>query len=266
MKDIIEKAYSNVEDISMFDRKTFEAYKIKRLKYQLSAVEFLKNIRGNNIKLLDIGSGSSALAYALSNNDILSYADCIEPSESRYLFAEKWKNNNTEYSNVSNHNVDIQKFSGKYGYYNTITIIDNTFSYIGLYYKESKIDHVLKKLYNYLCAQGCLIIEVSLFRNYINQINVSTTRIVQEYEISGDEIGLWEYGLVSDNIINIKSKYINSNFELKTKEENSRIYSELELVNKMKKIGFKEIVTYENFQQDSYTVDISDKLLLIANK
>jgi len=265
MKDIIVNAYKNVEDINTFDSESYREYKKERLNYQSNIVNFFKKIKRENFNLLDIGSGSSALAYALVNKGMLGRADCVEPSFSRHNFAEQWKGEKEKYSNIFNYNLDIKNFDFKKDYYDTITIVDNTFSYIGIYYTEYEIHDILKNIFYSLSDNGILIIEVSLFKNFIRQLNVSTNQVVQEFELKTN-LGLWEYRLIKDNIMNIQSKYINSKCEIKEKEENSRVYSEDELFSLFKNIGFKNIKSFADFNQNRYNSELSEKLIMVCKK
>jgi len=265
MENIIKKAYENVEDINTFDENSYMEYKKERLKYQKNIVRYINTIKKEKIKLLDVGSGSSVLAYALSNIEILDNADCVELSESRYIFAEQWKKDNHQFFNVSNHNIDIQQFNFKSNYYNLITIIDNTFSYIGIYYQDTDILKLMNNIYNSLEKDGTLILEVSLFNNFIKQIDASNSGVVQKFEVKRN-IGLWEYKLINNNIMNIKSTYISNECIMKNKEENSKIYSFQELSNLLEKVGFSNPKVYSDFHENKYEELLSETLVLVAKK
>ena len=263
MRNIIINAYKDVENLNNFDEISLKKHRIKRLQDQDYAVNYIKEAINHKISLLDIGSGSSALAYSLVSENILNYADCVEPSLSRFNFAEKWKKD-TQCRNVNNHNIDVANYSSNRKY-NAITIIDNTFSYIGLYYDDNEMSLLVKKLHELLIVGGILIIDVGLYNNFINQINASTNKVVQEFEVE-DSVGLWEYRLIEKNIMNIKSTYIDNTYKILKKEENSKIYNLNEIVNLFSNVGFKELSVYSDFNKNSYIENKSDRLTVTFMK
>jgi hypothetical protein len=263
MRNIIINAYKDVENLNNFDEISLKKHRIKRLQDQDYAVNYIKEAINHKISLLDIGSGSSALAYSLVSENILNYADCVEPSLSRFNFAEKWKKD-TQCRNVNNHNIDVANYSSNRKY-NAITIIDNTFSYIGLYYDDNEMSLLVKKLHELLIVGGILIIDVGLYNNFINQINASTNKVVQEFEVE-DSVGLWEYRLIEKNIMNIKSTYIDNTYKILKKEENSKIYNLNEIVNLFSNVGFKELSVYSDFNKNSFIENKSDRLTVMFMK
>ncbi|WP_372998853.1 class I SAM-dependent methyltransferase [Sulfurimonas sp.] len=267
MKDIIKKAYQNVESLESYDKESLEEYRKNRLKQQIDVYLLINNFITENIKLLDIGSGSSALSYLLDNKEVLKFSDCVELSESRYNFAQKWKKDE-DFFKVKNHNVEIGKYLFENDKYNLITCIDNTFSYIGLYNNENEIVDILNNIYDSLHESGYLILEVSLFANIVKQINSSDLDIIQEFVVNKGEnfIALWEHRLLSPTIMNIKSKYISEDCNVKEKEENSRIFNLKELTNWLNNTGFVDIKIFSNFKQYVYIDGKSDKLVLVCKK
>ena len=158
MKNIILEAYKDVENIQTFTEDAFLTYTKERLKLQEPVVKFIEKIKQEKFDVLDIGSGSSVLSYALHEAGLLKSADCIEPSKSRYEFAQKWKADNYKNSNVNNYNLDIQKYNTQDNY-DVITIIDNTLSYISIFYAENEIYDIFKNIFEVLKDTGVLIIE-----------------------------------------------------------------------------------------------------------
>jgi len=263
MRDIIINAYKDVENLNNFDEISLKKYRIKRLQDQDYVVNYIKDALNNKVSLLDIGSGSSALAYSLVRENILDYADCVEPSLSRFIFAEKWKKD-TQCHNVNNHNIDVANYSSNHKY-NAITIIDNTFSYIGLYYDDKEISLLINKLHDLLTSGGVLIIDVGLYTNYINQVNASSNKVVQEFEVA-DSVGLWEYRLIEKNIMNIKSTYIDNTYKILKKEENSKIYNLNEILNLFSSVGFKDVSIYSDFNKNPFIENKSDRLTVTFKK
>ena len=65
MKNIILEAYKDVENIQTFTEDSFLTYTKERLKLQEPVVKFIEKINQEKFEVLDIGSGSSVLSYAL---------------------------------------------------------------------------------------------------------------------------------------------------------------------------------------------------------
>jgi hypothetical protein len=65
MKNIILEAYKDVENIQTFTEDSFLTYTKERLKLQEPVVKFIEKINQEKFDVLDIGSGSSVLSYAL---------------------------------------------------------------------------------------------------------------------------------------------------------------------------------------------------------
>jgi len=264
MEESIINSYKEVEDLNMFSAVSLKKYRYERLEAQKNVVNFLSSNQSQKIGLLDIGSGSSSLAYALLNRNLLKFADCVEPSKNRFDFSEKWKKDDGYYL-VKNNNIDIMGFTQKKSYYDIVLIVDNTFSCMGLYYNDEDLKIILRNLYFSLKKNGKLIIEVSLFTDFIEQIKASTQNKVQEFEL-GDSIGLWEYSLHSENIMHIKSKYVNKDFVKKEKEEYSKIYNKNKLITLMANSGFENIECFQNFKKQEYMAEFSEKLVMICAK
>jgi len=264
MKNIILEAYKDVENIQTFTEDAFLTYTKERLRLQEPVVKFIEKMKQEKFDVLDIGSGSSVLSYALHEAGLLKSADCVEPSKSRYEFAQKWKADSYKNSNINNYNIDIQKYNTQ-GNYDVITIIDNTLSYISIFYAENEIYDIFKSIFGVLKGTGVLIIEVMLFTDIVNQIHASTTGISQKFEL-GNSIGLWQYKLVQDDVINIESTYIDSDCRVKTKKENSKIFTKNELIDFFLRIGFKDIKFYSDFNQGVYIHQKSDKLVISCKK
>ena len=70
--------------------------------------KFIKSFVGKNKEnIIEIGSGNSSLLYNLNYEKIVNHGVGIEIAKSRYLFAEKWKND-LGFGNISNINNDFR--------------------------------------------------------------------------------------------------------------------------------------------------------------
>ncbi|XOV79277.1 MAG: SAM-dependent methyltransferase [Aestuariibacter sp.] len=95
-KHVNMSAYDEVECLDNFTESTFDSYCLDKLDSCGKHVHFIQNKVVNQCKdwsgnVCEIGSGNSKLLYALENAKIVSKGVGIEISESRYRFAEKFK-------------------------------------------------------------------------------------------------------------------------------------------------------------------------------
>ena len=103
-------AYSDVENLKTFKTHAeIENYRNQLLLRNKDYVDFFK-VQSNNVGLnvVEIGSGSSCLLYCMEQRCILREGLGIEPSLSRYKFAEKWKEDKG-FSKVRNVNIEFIK-------------------------------------------------------------------------------------------------------------------------------------------------------------
>jgi len=106
--DLNYKAYENIEDLSNYKSDLeLELYRNERLKLYSTHVNFIKNnITVDSLRVVEVGSGSSALLYALEKSNMLTESSLgIEFSNSRYKFAERWRED-CSFKNVNNVNND----------------------------------------------------------------------------------------------------------------------------------------------------------------
>lgn len=104
------RAYKDVESLENFkDRGEIMAYRRKRLQRQRPICEFLLRFsEEKHLSVVEIGSGSSALLYALSATKMLKHGYGIEISRSRFDFAELWKSEEN-YTCVENSNSNFSE-------------------------------------------------------------------------------------------------------------------------------------------------------------
>ena len=100
-------AYKDVENIQCFSgHESVLEYRKHRLKQQNGLVKFITNYVDSKLSVIDVGSGSSALLYAIHNLGILCEGVGIEFSSARHKFAELWKRDNNIHS-ITNINDDF---------------------------------------------------------------------------------------------------------------------------------------------------------------
>ncbi len=87
------KAYDSIELLENFASDLeIQAYRNRRIERYIPVVDFVKRrsaAHGSKLSVAEVGSGSSALLYAMAQAEALKMGVGIELSKSRYEFAEK---------------------------------------------------------------------------------------------------------------------------------------------------------------------------------
>ena len=82
-----------------------------------------------NLNVIEVGSGSSALLYALAQKNLLKYGLGIELSKTRFDFAELWKSDDG-YHTVENLNRNFADIDLPQLTFDWFIAIDNFFTYL----------------------------------------------------------------------------------------------------------------------------------------
>ncbi len=109
-----------------------DSYRRERLAFCGLRAEFLLTGCGATVPVdvVEVGAGSSALLYSLSNLGMLKSGVAIELSESRHRFAERWREDK-DFQNIVNHCADFAQIKHEPKSKDIFVCIDNTFSLIG---------------------------------------------------------------------------------------------------------------------------------------
>jgi len=257
-------AYASIEKISSYENKeALVKYRNSRLvKYQ-SLVNFLtaKTLISSPISVVEIGSGSSALLYALVQKKLLRKGLGIELSQSRYQFAELWKLDDS-YDMVQNVNANFTGVDTGLSLWDWFIIIDNTFTYL----HPEDVNYptlLLSKAYQSLKKNGRLLID---FFNYSKRIPEIDYRQWQAY--SKDDP--YSYGLysqkINDGINCCESIFIRRNGSESRKLEYSKTYTLDELSILLESCGFSIQEIFSTFNQQPFIEKESERLVIVANK
>ncbi len=164
--------HQGVENLGKFNKKTFKNYCIKKLSSVAKHIYFINKNKPKKYegKVLEIGSGSGKLLFAMERNNLLTEGIGCEVSKSRSKFSEKFKKE-FRFKKVKIENKNFLDLKLKKNYFDLIIGIDCVINYIG-----SNPRHLQKLLNNCeksLKKGGHLILEFMTFEREKNMIKGS---------------------------------------------------------------------------------------------
>lgn len=238
-----------------------QIYRHQCLENHTKVVDFIKKLIPNKkIKMIEIGSGFSALSYAMEKANILQRSFAIEQSKSSYEFANKWK---IDYDIKSVVNINANALTIDYNKDNDLfVIIDSTFPL--LFEEDEKYpDLILDKAYNSLKQDGIFLIEIV---NFYNLVKNKIVNYWKEFPSTDN----FKYGLYEEKynkgMIERKSIYIDKKNNISEKKEIVKYYTIETLSNILKKHNFNIDKIYGGFDYSSFNKNKSDRIIIVARK
>lgn len=203
------ESYNDVENLSRFTEDTFKAYCDLKLETCKDDMQFIINhcYNGRKMNVCEIGSGNSKLLYALDLEGYINTADDYEVSESRYKFAEKFK----EYlfgekkCNCNNINANILEIKTDKKY-DVIIGVDMVLQFIAPLYDNAEKDF-FEWVLAHINDNGYLFLELEDLDGVVSCIHSNGIEKSWEEFPEGD---VFQYGLYKlscdkkDNIIGEK--------------------------------------------------------------
>lgn len=263
-------AYSNVENLSDFSNATaIQDYRNERLAAVAPAAAFVAKYgaAGLPVDVVEVGSGSSCLLYALAKMNVLRQGVGVEASESRHRFAEKWKSDD-DFDSVQNLHGDFLDMKLGEDRFDVCLLVDNTFAY---FVDEEK--HVARRVADatakLIRADGKLIVQVTCFPEYAAQCRTKG-RASKWFECppgGRHSYRLYEYSL-NDNetIMTSRSLYIGTDRGSDSeKVEQFIIYDESSLRNVFAP-HFQITHVFGSFDADPFTAGVSERIVIVARK
>jgi SAM-dependent methyltransferase len=125
-------AYDEVEAMANYATQSeLEAYRRERLdKYEPYVCLFRAlGTPTGGLRVVDVGSGSSAFLYALERADVLQSGLAIERSATRHEFAERWRQDEG-FHRVTNVRANFADVQLEPAAYDRISVIDETYLYL----------------------------------------------------------------------------------------------------------------------------------------
>jgi hypothetical protein len=175
-------AYNDVENLNRFTDQEFINYCNKKLRECDVEREFIKKHcvdsqwRG---KVCEIGSGNSKLLYNLEKGNLLQEGIGYEISQSRYLFAEKFKSyvESRCVQNINNNFLEEKPTDN----FDIVIGMDIVFQFIAPLYPDAIRDS-LKWIYQSLRTDGYLLLELRDFNEFHIQIKSSSNGRLNHWE------------------------------------------------------------------------------------
>lgn len=257
-------AYSGFESLNNYPlRDSLLAYREARVARYWNVVEFIRSRCPGQlpVSVVEIGSGSSALLYALTRAGMLERGIGVELADSRFEFAEQWKKDG-EYSTVENVKANFTDIELEPGIWDWFVAIDNMLTYL---YPENPgyPALMLKKARECLSKNGRLLID---FINYERRLPGVEYRDWSAFG-QGDPFlfGLYSTRIV-DGINASESIFVKRDGSEARRVERSKVYSLEELSALLESGGFAIEEVFANFDGNPYVANMSERLVVVATK
>jgi ubiquinone/menaquinone biosynthesis C-methylase UbiE len=232
-----------------------EYLKVYRHRDQKEANELvelvIKNIDVSKVKnVLDMAAGSGRHAIIFTEKGFNVTA--VDLSENLLSIGKKHAEN--ENVKIDFVHSDIRQFNPNIKY----NLILNLFTSIGYFEKDEENYFILRKAYKLLEKNGYFILDY-FNKNFVENNLVPSTVdefdgsvITQNRFIEGERI--------------IKEITIDNAGKINKYFESVRMFSKDELINMLQKLGFRIIKIFGDFMGNSFELDSSPRIIIIASK
>ncbi len=258
-------AYSAVECLSNYkDQTEIESYRKRRLAKYMPYAEFIEKwSKSGKLRVVEVGSGSSALLYAMDQKKLIEEAVAVEISKSRNEFAQKWKRERN-YFRINNLNENFANIDLPQKYFDWYIVVDNTFAYL---YPENSMYPVklLRQAYSCLKQKGFLLLE---FNNYMPAAVETAGNFWTRFHDSDP----FKYALYCDrfdkenNIIVSESIYIDRNGQESVRVDISYFYTVDSIRALLSLEGFVTECVCADVSRFSFDEKTSPRFVLLARK
>jgi hypothetical protein len=260
-------SYDNVEDLRNFTDFSFKKYCDDKIKSCNKHIEFIKKLPLNakKLKVFEIGSGNSKLLYALEKQALISSAIGLEISESRYEFAQKFKNymKSRKVKNINKNIFDLD-FKEQYDLIIGVDIVLQLISPINKGAETKVLKWINESLYN----DGYLILELCSFEKILKQLSMSKNSLQLWEEFDKNDpfrYMLSQITLDKHNHIKWDKKFLKrDSLETSTFNNILKPYSKDEIVEILYKNNFKEIQVFDYWFEENDCIE--DEYIVIAKK
>ena len=255
-------AYDDYEKIN--SKKEIEKYREKKIIEVKDKIIFIKEKLGNNLSVLEIGSGNSKILYALESENILKQGVGIEVSKSRFKFAEEWKRDEN-FNKTTNINEDVLNVDfNKIGKMDLCLALDLVLHFLAPI-KENSDKEILKKIYENLNFDGILILEME------DLFLLSDKKWWEEFQESDPWMfSLWNCKHDKKNNFLTWEKYFIHRIEAKKSFSSIvlKMYKTKHLQKILKEIGFKDIRFMSDWgsKPEKKLKNIHGEYIIIAKK
>lgn len=260
------QAYATAESIDSFasseEMRTYRNTRLARYQPVVNFISKRSDTKLSGLQVVEIGSGSSALLYAMADKNLLKHGCGIELSRSRFNFAELWKADGG-YHSVENINKSFTDADLQRSTFDWFVVIDNTFTYLHPV-NESYPKQLLQSAFESLRGGGRILLD---FFNYTKRVPGME---LQQWNIF-PKSDPFSYGLYShrieDDINTSKSIFIKRDTaEEQIKVELCKVYSLKEITDLLESCGFSVQEVFSTFSEAPFVENESERLVVVAQK
>lgn len=261
-------AYAEVEAFENYAGPAeIRAYREERLGFYRRHVEFVRRlgVPATGLRVVDVGSGSSAFLYALDRAGLLARGLGIEISASRHAFAERWRTDE-EVTRVTNVCANVRDVPLGAETFDAFTVIDETY----LYLRPEGDDYpglLLEKAAQALAPSGYFI---SAFRNdapFVKRMEGRRTFWIDLPASNPFRYALYRQDASADRrTMRTESIYIRRDSGESRKVEFTEVCDVDQLSADLFERGFSRIDRYADFMFSPFDPDSSADLVLVARR
>ena len=262
-------AYAEVEALENYATpEELDAYRDERLRKYEPHVGLLQRlgVPPRGLRVVDVGSGSSAFLYALERAGMLDRGIGIELSPSRHAFAEHWRENGG-FHRVENVLGNFAETSLPAGSVDRFTVVDDT--YLLLRPEDERYPELLLELARRALEPGGLFI--AAFRNDAPLV-ASLPAVERSFWVELPDSNAFRYALyrqrasADGSLLRNESIYISRELEEVRKVELTEVCDVGALVESITEAGFPSVALYESFSLEPFDPERSPHVVVVAQK
>tara|TARA_Y100001963_G_scaffold148814_1_gene227324 strand:+ start:73 stop:885 length:813 start_codon:yes stop_codon:yes gene_type:complete len=249
-----------------FNASDIDPYRSSKLLNAQKNVSFVQKYFDNKINVLEIGSGNSKFLYSLELSNMLREGYGVEISESRFNFANNWKED-LGIKNVTNINANILEYDmSALPKFDLIYCVDLAFQFFDPVAAGSDAK-ILQKAYEHLNENGKIILELDCHDRILNKMDDGVAKLWQEF----DEPDPWRY-LLWDCAYNDEQQHLHLS-KVFIKRDLSQLSDNKVILKNYQRKDIKDLLIdnkyvnitfYENWQNNDET--LSDEFIVVGEK
>jgi len=262
-------AYDDVERLDNYSTQAeLAAYRSERLAKSEEMVEFIRKqiTQTSGVRVVEVGSGSSALLYALEQQGVLGTSVGIDLSRSRHEFAERWRVEGgfQKVKNIQGSFADVQLEDRAFDLF---LVVNQTFCLLAPE-NDAYPDLLLKTAHHALRRGGIFIVEIHNLQRALAKMPDGTRSFWHELPQT-NPVKFAMYRQDYDQamrVIRSESVYIFRDSREKRKVEFLRFYSKADLCDLIERNGFTRLTCYGDYSSNPFREDESEYLIVVAEK
>jgi SAM-dependent methyltransferase len=262
-------AYDEVEAMSNYPTQVeLASYRGERLRRYEPYVRLFAElgVPAGGLRIVDVGSGSSAFLYALERAGMLRDGLGIELSTTRHAFAERWREEEN-FERVTNVRADFTRVGLEPSSYDRVTAIDETYLYLAPQ-DATYPARLLSVAYDALATGGMLVLD---FRNDMPVAKTLPPR-GREFQVALPATNAFETATYRQipspdgRLIRNESRYVGRDGTVREKVEITEVCDVRTLTDALSGVGFESVTTYGDLSRSPFEADDSPRAVIVARK